>query len=516
MKSSHAATLGRIPPPPDRFAAGPPEAPAEASGADGAGTPSHAVADRMSWWRHRSIRTTLTIWYAAATFAVLSAYAAAVFVVVRQDALSTLDERLRGDFQWAHEMVEQKPDGSFAWFDGDNGEGAPWLQVWTEGGDLLYRSVLAERLPIAESANMASRHETGIRSVTAAANVRLRLLGREAAIGDVPVTIQVARAEMPVRRQLNQFGLILLLGLPLGAAVAGASGYALARRALAPVGRMSERAHTITAERLSARLPVDNPNDELGRLATVFNDTLGRLESSFTQMRQFTADVSHELRTPLTAIRSVGEVGLRERRDERTYRTIIGSMLEEVDRLTALVDRLLTLSRAQTGQASLSPETVNLRQLVDDVVAHLGVLADEKGQRITIACAGEPRTCADRMMLRQALINLLDNAVKYTPAGGAIRIEVRESGRGPVIDVSDNGPGIAPDLRDRIFDRYARGGDAGHGRGMGLGLSIAKYAVEANGGTLRLENATAAGSTFRIALRPADAAGLPAASAAAH
>src|SRR5262249_50539085 len=144
-----------------------------------------------SWWRQRSVRTTLTIWYAAATFAVLSAYAAAVYAVVRHDALSTLDERLSGDFQWAHEMVEQRPDGSFAWFDGDNGEGAPWLQVWTEGGDLLYRSVLAERIPIRESASMASRHEQGIRSLTAAANVRLRMLGREAAIGDVPVTIQV-------------------------------------------------------------------------------------------------------------------------------------------------------------------------------------------------------------------------------------------------------------------------------------------------------------------------------------
>jgi signal transduction histidine kinase len=129
-------------------------------------------------------------------------------------------------------------------------------------------------------------------------------------------------------RCCEQFGFILLIGLPLGAAAAGAAGYSLARWALAPVGRMSDRAHTITAERLNARLLVDDLNDELGRLASVFNDTLGGLESSFTQMRRFTADVSHELRMPLTAIRSVGEVALRESRDEQSYRATIGSMLE--------------------------------------------------------------------------------------------------------------------------------------------------------------------------------------------
>jgi signal transduction histidine kinase len=231
----------------------------------------------------------------------------------------------------------------------------------------------------------------------------------------------------------------------------------------------------------------------------VFNETLGRIESSYSQMRQFTADVSHELRTPLTAMRSVGEVGLRERRDDRTYRTIIGSMLEEVDRLTALVDRLLMLSRAQSGQASLALERVDLRQLAEEVVAHLSVLADEKSQRVSVEAAGAPHALADRLMLRQALINLVDNAVKYTPEEGAIRVIVRDGERGPVIDITDTGPGIAPELKERIFDRYARGAD--HGRGMGLGLSIAKCAVEAHGGTLTLEHTNSGGSTFRIALR---------------
>src|SRR5438445_6279922 len=203
-----------------------------------------------------------------------------------------------------------------------------------------------------------------------------------ARIGARPVLVQVARSEGPIAQNMNQLIYILFLGLPGAIAIAGIGGYGLARRALAPIDRMAERARSINAERLNDRLPVDNPHDELGRLALVFNDTLTRLESSFDQMRRFTADASHELRTPLTAIRSVGEVGLRGRRDENAYREIIGSMLEEADRLTSLVDRLLALSRAETGQAMLSVDVIDLGELVHNVVAHLGVLAEEKGQSL--------------------------------------------------------------------------------------------------------------------------------------
>jgi signal transduction histidine kinase len=274
---------------------------------------------------------------------------------------------------------------------------------------------------------------------------------------------------------------------------------------------MTERARTITAERLHDRLPVHNPDDEMGRLATVFNETLGRLEASFDQMRRFTADVSHELRTPLTAIRSVGEVGLREPRDEAAYEGIIGSMLEEVDRLSNLVDRLLTLSRAETGRAKLSIEAVDLRELAEDVVGYLGVLAEEKGQSLAIECTSTPRALADRLVLRQSLINLVDNAIKYTPVGGRIQIRVTDDLPGPSIEVIDTGPGIAPELRARIFDRYYRGAETvgGDTGGSGLGLAIAKWAVEAGGGHLSLERTSRAGSTFRIAL-PRAKAPLPA------
>lgn len=305
-----------------------------------------------------------------------------------------------------------------------------------------------------------------------------------------------------MRHDLRDLGLILVLGLPLGVAAAGLGGYSLARRALAPVDRMAERARSITAERLSDRLPIDHPNDELGRLASVFNDTLGRLESSFDQMRRFTADVSHEIRTPLTAIRTVGEVGLRERRGEASYRGIIGSMLEEADRLSSLVDRLLSLSRAETGLATLTIEVVDLCALAEDVAAELGVLAEEKQQSLTIESRDRPLWLADRVVLRQSLINLVDNAIKHSPIGGEIRIGVADTDGPAIIDVSDSGPGIPTELQTRIFDRFYRGSGSrpGNSRGIGLGLAIAKCAVEANGGYLSLVKADEGGSTFRITL----------------
>jgi heavy metal sensor kinase len=328
----------------------------------------------------------------------------------------------------------------------------------------------------------------------------MRVLSRRDAIYGEPVIIQVARSETAMRNDLADLALILIVGLPIAVAVAGFGGYALARGALAPIERMTERARMITAERLGERLPVDNPDDEMGRLASVFNQTLGRLEESFEQMRRFTADVSHELRTPLTSLRSVGEVGLRGHRDEGTYRSIIGSMLEEADRLASLVDRLLTLSRAETRQATLPFEPFDLRQLANDVAADLAVLAEEKRQSIAVTGDTHVEVLADRVALRQALINLIDNAIKFTPAGGAIGIRVAGAPGEAIVDVADSGPGVPAEARGRIFDRFYRVDDGGLTRGTGLGLSIAKGAVEASGGRLTLEASGDTGSTFRMSL----------------
>jgi heavy metal sensor kinase len=326
----------------------------------------------------------------------------------------------------------------------------------------------------------------------------MRILSRRLTIRDQSFILQVGRSETALRQYLGELAAILLLGLPLAVAIAGLGGYALARRALMPIERMTEQARHITAERLAERLPVHNPDDEMGRLAAVFNESLARLEESFGQMRRFTADVSHELRTPLTAIRSVGEVGLRGHRDDQAYRAIIGSMLEECDRLAILVDRLLVLSRAESAPVGNPREALNLSQLVEDVAAHLGVLAEEKQQTLIVDQSPPVQALGDRHAVRQAVINLVDNAIKFTPSNGVVRLVVGADGDHATVDVSDSGPGIPADSRDRIFDRFYRA--IAEGSGTGLGLSIAKSAIEASGGRLTLEASDDHGSTFRIRL----------------
>ena len=449
----------------------------------------------------KSVRVRLTLWHIAVMLAVLGVYAAGVYTFVRNNSLSLLDERLHDDFDWASDMLAQRPDGTIAPYE-ETGEGdSPWLQVWSLEGRLLYDTPEARRNPVPRPAQLAESAKEVDRVTVPDVSPPYRVMSGGARIGGRPVLVQVARSEGPLAQNLNQLIYILFLGLPGAVAISGLGGYLLARRALAPIGRMSERARSINAERLNDRLPVDNPDDELGRLATVFNDTLTRLESSFEQMRRFTADASHELRTPLTAIRSVGEVGLRGKRDETAYREIIGSMLEEVDRLALLVDRLLMLSRGDTGRANLSMDVVDIPELAKEVAEQLSVLAEEKGQSVQVRCDAVPRWFGDRMVLRQAMLNLVDNAIKYTPDGGAIEVRVTQTSASMTIDVIDSGPGIAPELQTRIFDRFYRV-DKSRSRengGTGLGLAIAKWAVEVNGGLLTLVPAVS-GSCFRITL----------------
>ena len=264
-----------------------------------------------------------------------------------------------------------------------------------------------------------------------------------------------------------------------------------------------------SVDRLGERLPVENLADEFGQLALVINDALARLERAFDTLRRFTADASHELRTPLTAIRSVGEVGLRERRSETEYREMIGSILEETERLTTMTDSLLLLSRADAGRADLRRATIDLTDLAREVAADLDVLAEEKRQQVRVVAAAEVDVVADRMTLRQAVLNLLDNAIKHSPEEAAIEVVVRRAGTDAVLEVIDNGPGIAPEHLSHVFERFYRA-DRARSRssgGAGLGLAIARWAVEANGGRVEVESEVHHGSLFRIVLRAAAADG---------
>jgi signal transduction histidine kinase len=247
-------------------------------------------------------------------------------------------------------------------------------------------------------------------------------------------------------------------------------------------------------------LPNPNPNDELGRLATVFNDTLARLEASFAELQRFTADASHELRSPLTALRAVGEVALRDGNDSATLRETIGSMLEEAQRLTDLVDALLTLARMDATKADAAREEVNIAVLLDEVRDQFEVLANEKRQTIAVTSDGDITVRGDRTLLHLALVNLVHNAIQHGPVDSKISIMAVRSARKIDISVKDNGPGIPDDYHEKIFERFFRV-DKARSRaqgGAGLGLAIAKQAVERNGGRVVLESNSDRGSVFRI------------------
>lgn len=310
------------------------------------------------------------------------------------------------------------------------------------------------------------------------------------------------RPEQRIEQQLGEILVVLVLGLPLIVGLAGVGGYVLARRALAPIDHLAADARRITAERLHERLSVANEHDEIGRLAAVINDTFARLESSFDQLRRFTADASHELRTPLSVIRGIGELGLGETRTPAEYKEAMGSMLEEVDRLTRLVDTLLQLSRGDAGTIRLSRERVDLADLSRGVVASLGILAEERRQRFHVDAPNPVPVRADRLVLRDAIANVVDNALKYGPVDSPIAVSVARNGNQAVLTIADEGPGIPAEHRHRIFDRFYRV-DEGRSRemgGTGLGLAIAKWAVEANGGTIALAGNAHRGATFQIVL----------------
>jgi len=469
-----------------------------------------------AWWRPRSVRVRLTAWYAGALAVVLVLYAGGVFALLRHALSSALDQQLDDDFELAEQMLDRDgPDGVRWRLDPHHEEGhtpehGRWVEVWSLTGQrLLYRSPGSDPNALGPPGPSRPKQDSQPWSADLPGHGRVRVFAAPYSVGGVPVVLRVVRSEEPLRHALRELLLVLGLGLPLALGLATLGGFGLARRALAPVARMADRARGITADRLGERLPVEDPEDELGQLATVFNETLSRLERSFVELRRFTADASHELRTPLTAIRSVGEVGVRARRDEQAYREIIGSMLEEADRLAQLVDTLLVLSRADAGATRLRPERIDLGDMAQEVAAQLEVLAEEKRQVLSVEVRGPVTAAADRVVLRQALLNLLDNAIKHSPDGGEVRVVVRDRSGAPVVEVIDTGPGIAPEHHEAIFQRFyrvdpARSRDVG---GVGLGLCIARWAVEVHGGQIELESHEGKGSTFRIVLASARQAG---------
>ena len=456
-----------------------------------------------AWGAAAPIRVRLTAWYTLVLTLMLVVYAAATFVAVRHEFLEQLDDELHADFEEAEGLLASAVDGRVSWpgdrhHDADS-EADRGSDVWSAAGEQIYRSPASAVLPpVAPAAATSAPRYASI----VAGGHRWRTLLGTTSVGGHTVVLRVSRSEDRLQSQLWEVLVVLALGLPVVVALAGIGGYILARRALTPIDHLASEARRITADRLHERLSVPNQTDEIWRLASVINDTFARLEASFDELRRFTADASHELRTPLSVIRGIGEIGLGETRTPAEYKEAIGSMLEEVDRLTTLVEALLRLSHGDAGTVRLSREPLELGQLVRDVVSSLGILAEERSQRLIVDAPDHISVKADRLVLREAVTNVVDNAIKYGPERSTIAIHVGAADGVATLTVADEGSGIAAEHRARIFDRFfrvdeARSRDRG---GTGLGLAIAKWAVEIHGGRISVDNGPNGGSTFRIRL----------------
>jgi heavy metal sensor kinase len=295
---------------------------------------------------------------------------------------------------------------------------------------------------------------------------------------------------------------IFFLSLPVLLLVAGLAGFFFAHKALAPVAAMTTNAALISAQNLHQRLPVGNTHDELGKLARVFNQLLDRLEAAFERMRTFTADASHELRTPLAIIRGEAEIALAQERAPAEYRETLNIIQDEAGRVVSLVEDLLSLARADAGQQPLQHEALYFNDLVDESCRAVKVLAQSRRVALQVAPAEDIPLQGDPKLLRRMVLNLLDNALKYTPPGGSVRVELNRNCTHAELKISDTGIGIPAEAAPHVFERFyrvdkARSRAAG---GSGLGLPIVKWIAEAHGGGISLTSRPGAGSTFCVRL----------------
>jgi heavy metal sensor kinase len=471
--------------------------------------------------RPLSIRTRLTLWYSGILLAILAVIGALSYSVLRWSLLQDLDTSLVTVAQVIRDTVRPSEGGRL---DADaeallrellgpefyekffrllDPEGRPEPRALRRRGEAL-------RLSPEARAN-AARGERTFETVELDRREAVRLLtmpvvrqGRVTEI--VQVGISLTRAREALRRYLDT----LVILIPLGVGLAAAGGALIARAALGPVDEMTRTARRITAVDLDRRLARRGTGDELDRLADTLNDMLARLGQAFGEMRRFAADAAHELRTPLTVLKGGIEVALRGARSAEEYRAVLASSLEEVDRLVRLAEDLLLLSRSTAGTGS-PRRPVDLEPLLLEVLDLGARLAQGTGVSLRINDAAPATVLGDPLALRRAVLNLVENAVKYTPAGGKVELSLRSADGEAWLAVADTGIGLEPADAARIFEPFVRL-DAARSRetgGTGLGLSIARAIVLAHGGSIGVESQPGAGSRFTIRL-PLAGSGPPA------
>jgi heavy metal sensor kinase len=320
--------------------------------------------------------------------------------------------------------------------------------------------------------------------------------------GRIPLLVQAGTSLEGVEAALQRAGWILLILTPSVFLLALVGNWLVIGRALHRVDDLTQTALQIQSTNLQRRIEHNGADDEIGRLAQAFDQMIARLDRSFQQVRQFSADASHELKTPLTAIRGEAEVALMGELQAEDSRRSLRSILESAERMSEVVDSLLLLARADAGQALIRREPVDLGSLTLQVVEDLEPLAGRQGVSLVVGDIDDVTVAGDPLWLQQAVCNLVSNGIKYTPAGGSVTVELKQEEGQAALVVRDTGIGIAEEHLPQIFDRFYR---IDHGRartagGAGLGLSITRWVVEAHGGQIRVESTPGQGSVFRILL----------------
>ncbi len=448
-----------------------------------------------------TIRARLTLWYAAVLVGVLAVFGAWVYVVESRLRLDDVDAELRRAAAAVAAAVdaEMEEEASLA-------DAAPeaykdfvapgrMLSIHDAAGARL----AGEGLPGIDIGAAPGAEASASTVTSGGGEWRLVLLRHRHGAADYQVAVAEPLARFAAERAVLRR--TLLVGIPLVVGLAAAGGWWIARRALRPVSLMVGQAREITHHTSGFRLRVPRSEDELGVLAQAFNGLLERLDGALRAQRRFTADASHELRTPVSIVRSAAEVTLdRETRSEAEYREALAVIAEHARRLGRMVDDMMTLARADAGGLRVEATDLYLDELLGECVRDAGVLA---GERVGLrgASASETPFRGDERLLRQMLMNLLDNAVRHSSPGGHVETGLAVRNGAVEITVTDHGPGVPPEDRARIFERFVRL-DAARGRpgGAGLGLPIARCIAEAHGGTLALVESGSPGSTFLVRL----------------
>lgn len=448
-----------------------------------------------------SIRWRLTLWFGVTLAAMFCGFSLVIYLMTQQRLLAQTDfeldeelDELEMEIRLAADVADvrrqlDKRFGRHATFD---------YQVCTLDGENLFLSErLADRpLPV-PSPNLRA-HSVVYRNRVVHDLGRYRVATKNMSGSNVALVARVLAPLARVEMALNDLIVTLLSVGPIVLVCALTGGYVLARRVLTPVDRMIVAAESISAQRLNQQLEISNPRDEFGRLAQTLNGMLSRLHSSFDEMRRFTADAAHELRTPLAVLRTEVEVALRAPRSARQYQRVLESVLEEAARLTRLTDQLLMLCREDAGLNPARRENVRLDAVLTETTDDLRVVAEQKGVALRAHDVAPATVQGDPGRLRQLCFNLLDNAIKYTPAGGRVSVRT-ESCSGQVhLLIEDTGRGIPPEHQPHIFKRFYRADGSRNGTGTGLGLAICKAIAEAHRGRIRVESAVGRGTQFRL------------------